>query len=122
MNGTITCSSGTTHGFRRAPRAIAAALLGALLALAACATRATVHLVGEYRGSSGLVECGTGRHYDLVFPDTLAFRFDRALQKRASPGKPVCVELSGHLSESSGGRTRLLVMGFGTIVTGGCAD
>lgn len=122
MNGIITCSSGTTQGFRRAPWAIPAALLGALLALAACATRPTVHLVGEYHGSSGLIECGTGRHYDLVFPDTLAFRFDRALRERAQPGKAVRVALSGYLSESSSGHGRLYVMGFGTIVTGGCAD
>jgi hypothetical protein len=104
------------------PRTIAAVLVGALLALAACATRPTVHLDGEYGASSGFVECSTGRHYDLVFPDTLAFRFDRTLQEHAPPGKPVRVELSGHLSESSGGQTQLLVMGFGTIVTGGCAD
>ncbi len=104
------------------PRTIAAALIGALLALAACATRPTVHLDGEYRASSGFVECRTGRHYDLVFPDALAFRFDRALRDRAQPGKAVRVALSGYLSESSSGHGRLYVMGFGTIVTGDCAD
>jgi hypothetical protein len=104
------------------PRTIAAVLVGALLALAACATRPTVHLDGEYRTSSGFVECNTGRHYDLVFPDTLTFRFDRALRERAQPGQAVRVELSGYLSESSSEHGRLYVMGFGTIVTGDCAD
>jgi hypothetical protein len=96
------------------------ALLPILLVVAGCAHKPTVSIVGEYSNKSGFVECRTGKQYMTVFPDTLGFRFQRALQQLQNPGSLVHVELTGYISESSDGQARITVMGFGSIANGGC--
>ena len=99
---------------------ICAAVLPILLVVAGCAHRPTVGIVGEYSNKSGFVECGTGKQYETVFPDTLHFRFQESLHSLQSPESPVRVELTGHLSESSNGQATIYVMAFGAIENGGC--
>jgi len=99
---------------------VLAAVLPILLAVAGCAHKQTVNIIGEYSNQSGFVECVTGKHYETVFADTLRFRFQRSLQELQSPGALVRVELNGYLSESNDGKAIIYVMGFGAIEKGGC--
>lgn len=94
--------------------------LSALLVLPACASKPTVRIVGEYGNRSDFIECGSGKRYKAVFPDTLHFRFLKSIDRLPDPSGPVGVELSGYLSESSGGIPRINVMGFDALRGGGC--
>lgn len=99
---------------------IRATLFSILLIVAGCAHKPTVSIVGEYSNKSGFVECGTGKQYKTVFPDTLDFRFQKSLRQLQSPESLVRAELTGYLSESSDGQAIIYVMGFGIIENGGC--
>lgn len=94
--------------------------LSALLVLPACASKPTVRIVGEYDNESGFIECGSGKRYEAVFPDTLHFGFLKSMDQLRDPGRPVGVELSGYLSESSSGMPRIYVMGFDAPGREGC--
>lgn len=97
-----------------------AAVLLILVVVAGCAHRPTVNIVGEYSNKSGFVECGTGKQFETVFPDTLHFRFQRSLKQLQSADSLARVELTGYISKSSSGQPVIYVMGYGAIDNGGC--
>jgi len=96
-------------------------VIAVFLLLAGCASGGPdIRVCGQLVRGDGFTECETGRRYEIIFPDTLSFRFQGDVRELPKNDQ-VRVELRGKLTKTSQGRPLILVMGYRDLANGGCA-